>query len=214
MSSKIERLNQLVSFYANGNKAEFSRQIGITKQSLNTWYKNEYIDIEKLFFACPGVSSEWLLTGDGEMLAKDRPVENTSSDVFIPFIHEPNLLSGNWSTKKDGLIMLRGLSYSCHFFTNMINNDLRALGISKGSILACNLVRPEEMDALYIYIVHTAINTHFVELYDVDGDGKNAIYKFTTRRAFQDPDLKLEIPARDILFCAKIESYSVEYDPF
>ena len=151
------------------------------------------------------------------MLAKDGPVENTSEDVFIPFIDEHNLLSGNWSTKRVGLIMLRGLSYSCHFFTRMINDDLRGIGISRGAILACKLVKPEEpeeMDTPYISIVHAAINTHFVEFCHVNGEGKNAICKFITRRAFQDPNLKLEIPARDILLCAKIENYSVEYDPF
>ena len=72
--SKTERLDMLVEHFASGNKAEFARMLGIAKQSLNTWYSHGHIDIEKVFSACPGVSAEWLITGEGEMLRKDNTI--------------------------------------------------------------------------------------------------------------------------------------------
>lgn len=71
--TKREQLDRLVSYFANGNKAEFARMLGITKQSLNTWFNHEHLDIEKVLYACPEVSADWLITGDGTMLRDDHP---------------------------------------------------------------------------------------------------------------------------------------------
>ena len=78
--TKREQLNLLVTYFANDVKAEFARMLGITKQSLNTWFNHEHLDIEKVFYACPGVSAEWLITGEGEMLKPNfnafNPIDN------------------------------------------------------------------------------------------------------------------------------------------
>ena len=81
--SKQAQLDQLVAYYANGYKAEFARKLGITKQCLNSWYKNEYINIEKVFHVCPGVSAEWLITGNGPMII-EPPQEVNQDEIIFP----------------------------------------------------------------------------------------------------------------------------------
>ena len=66
--NKKEQLDLLVAHYAGGVKAEFAKMLGISNQNLNIWYTRDNFDIEKVFKACPGISAEWLLTGEGEML--------------------------------------------------------------------------------------------------------------------------------------------------
>ena len=80
--SKTERLDMLVEHFASGNKAEFARMLGITKQSLNTWYNYEHLDIEKVFYACPELSAQWLLTGEGEMLKKDNTIAEEPAETL------------------------------------------------------------------------------------------------------------------------------------
>ena len=58
----------LIEHYSNGNKAQFANLLGITPQGLSTWIKRESFDIELIFAKCEGLSAQWLLTGEGEML--------------------------------------------------------------------------------------------------------------------------------------------------
>ena len=68
----------LIEHYSNGNKAQFASILGITPQGLSTWIKRESFDIELVFSKCEGISAQWLLTGEGNMLANNQ----TKSDFF------------------------------------------------------------------------------------------------------------------------------------
>lgn len=69
----------LIEHYSNGNKAQFASILGITPQGLSTWIKRNSFDIELVFSKCEGISAQWLLTGEGDMLANEN---QTKSNFF------------------------------------------------------------------------------------------------------------------------------------
>ena len=77
--SKKDMLLALIEHYSNGNKAQFASLLGITPQGLSTWVKRESFDIELIFSKCEGLSAQWLLSGEGDMLENNY---QTKSDKF------------------------------------------------------------------------------------------------------------------------------------
>ena len=69
---KVRMLNNLVSHYSGGNKSRFASMLGVKPQTINTWYSRETFDAELIYAKCEGVSGDWLLSGEGEMLKVDR----------------------------------------------------------------------------------------------------------------------------------------------
>lgn len=101
-----EKLSKLIQLYCSGNNANFARRIGITPQALNNWLKRERLSkeaITKITFAFPGINTEWLLTGEGEMIRKEfrNEVEDLTEEereqldkaiaagrvTYVPLIH-------------------------------------------------------------------------------------------------------------------------------
>lgn len=82
----------LIEHYSNGNKAQFANLLGITPQGLSTWIKRESFDNELIFSKCEGLSAEWLLTGEGSMLANNNQtkfekfLENNEKSFSEPHI--------------------------------------------------------------------------------------------------------------------------------
>ncbi len=71
--SKKERLEALINHYADGNKADFARKIGISPQGLSTWLARNSFDVDILYSNCESISAEWLLAGHGQMIKQDNP---------------------------------------------------------------------------------------------------------------------------------------------
>lgn len=67
-------LTQLINYYANGNKANFAAMVGIKPQLLSNWLKRNTFDAELLYKECKGVSADWLLSEEGDM------IQNTQID--------------------------------------------------------------------------------------------------------------------------------------
>jgi DNA-binding transcriptional MerR regulator len=61
-------LGALIAHYTNGNKSQFAKILGIKPQTINTWDTRGTFDLELIYSKCEGVSAEWLLTGEGDML--------------------------------------------------------------------------------------------------------------------------------------------------
>lgn len=74
---KKEMLQEMARFYRKGNKAAFARMLGISPQTLNSWYSRNIFDAALIYSRCEGLSAEWLLTGEGEMLEKKDSVSVT-----------------------------------------------------------------------------------------------------------------------------------------
>ena len=77
--SKKEMILAMIEHYSNGNKAQFANLLGITPQGLSTWIKRDSFDIELVFAKCEGISAQWLLSGNGDMLENTN---QTNSDFF------------------------------------------------------------------------------------------------------------------------------------
>ena len=211
MSSKSERLNMLVAYFANGNKAEFARSLSISPQNLNSWLRNEFIDYEKVYSAHPSVSAEWLLSGEGEMLAEKRPLATLKDDKLIPVVHEENLLLGNWE-ESESFILVRGdnhLKYD--FITIMPNGDLDRFIYTK-SILGCDIVDANNLRKDCLYIIRTkSQGVFFVQYLGDDTNVGQPVHKFTTQRGQNSPEIQLALPSNDIVQCAEIVDYSVNH---
>lgn len=91
-------LEQLINYFTDGNKAKFAAQVGIKPQLVSTWLSRGTYDAEVLYAGCPGVSGDWLLSGEGEMLKdKQNDMKNTNplTDSEREFYHEQiNFLNG------------------------------------------------------------------------------------------------------------------------
>lgn len=73
---KSEILESLINFYTDGNKARFATKIGVKPQTINTWIVRDTFDIDVVYSKCEGVSGDYLLTGEGNILTKDRFANN------------------------------------------------------------------------------------------------------------------------------------------
>lgn len=77
--SKKDMILALIEYYSSGNKAQFASLLGISPQGLSTWIKRESFDIELIYSKCEGLSAQWLLSGEGEMIESNH---QTKSDIF------------------------------------------------------------------------------------------------------------------------------------
>lgn len=156
--SKSDMILALIEHYSNGNKAQFASRLGITPQGLSTWIKRNTFDAELIFSKCEGVSAKWLLTGEGELIAKNHqtkieenaredennvahPAQNPKEGIpLIPFSAMAGALTGEQSV----------LEYECEryvipafngadFLMPVKGNSMMPTYIS-GDIVACQRV--------------------------------------------------------------------------
>lgn len=73
-------LENLINYYANGNKKRFSEMLGIKPQTLSGWLNRGSMDYVLLFSKLEGVSASFLLTGEGEMF-EAQPTPSISQTV-------------------------------------------------------------------------------------------------------------------------------------
>lgn len=71
----------LVNHFCDGNKAKFAQMLGLKPQSINGWISRETFDAELIYNNIKGVSAEWLLSQEGEML-KQSQNENVKSSLY------------------------------------------------------------------------------------------------------------------------------------
>ena len=187
--------------------------LGISRQHLNIWYAREYFDIKKVFHACPGVSAEWLITGKGKMLAKDRqPYEGLDSAAFIPFLNTDDIITGQWNNPWH-YVLVTGYEFYYSFFTRMPGRDLICY-IPHSSILGCQIVNPDELKEKHLYIVRTKSQSNqsifFVQYLGEETSEGTSVHKFTTRRG-KYAELVLSLPTEDIAQCAEIQDYTINH---
>lgn len=92
---KSSMLDSLIEHYADGNKSRFAAKLGIRPQTISTWYARDTFDAELIYAKCEGVSGDWLLSGEGEMMksnsrsspiVQEQPSEPSAWDSFISLI--------------------------------------------------------------------------------------------------------------------------------
>jgi len=73
--NKSDMLENLINYYTEGNKARFASMLGVKAQNISAWIARNTFDAELIYSKCNGVSADWLLSGQGEMLSDKRTVE-------------------------------------------------------------------------------------------------------------------------------------------
>lgn len=81
---KKDRVIALVDYYANGNKSQFAKMLGITPQTINTWIARNTFDAELLYAKCETLSADWLLAGKGDMI-RNVPPNINQNGVGVPY---------------------------------------------------------------------------------------------------------------------------------
>ena len=83
--NKKGQLESLINYYTDGNKTQFANMLGIKPQTVNSWFLRDTFDLELIYSKCIDISSEWLLTGEGNMLKDERvDVEGTGGIPLLP----------------------------------------------------------------------------------------------------------------------------------
>ena len=66
--NKKERLEAIIKHYSDGKPSVFAKLIGVAPSTISSWLSRDTLDYDLLFAKCENISSEWLLTGRGEMI--------------------------------------------------------------------------------------------------------------------------------------------------
>ena len=81
-----ERIAILVAHYGRGKNTEFASIIGTTEANIRGYIKGVLpkADIlQKIAISCDGLSTDWLLTGKGEMLRTSPPTQMGTGNLMI-----------------------------------------------------------------------------------------------------------------------------------
>lgn len=77
-------VQELIAHYSNGNKAQFASLLGVRPQTINSWITRETFDAELIYAKCLGVSADWLISGEGDMLKQPNiPIATTKREKLI-----------------------------------------------------------------------------------------------------------------------------------
>lgn len=87
--NKKERLEAMISYYGEGKPSAFAKLLGVAPSTISSWMVRDTIDYDLVFAKCEGISAEWLLSGEGQMLknaANEQKASVQSEDVQVDAI--------------------------------------------------------------------------------------------------------------------------------
>lgn len=74
---KKDRLNEIIRHYCDGKPSVFAKFLGVAPSTISSWLSRDTFDYDLIFAKCENISSEWLLTGRGEMIKQE-------ANTYIP----------------------------------------------------------------------------------------------------------------------------------
>lgn len=85
----------LVEKYANGKNVQFAKLLGVSPQTISAWITRNTLDYDLVYTKCRGISPEWLLTGEGDMMLKEREAEQKKDSARrIPLFDDAQTIGG------------------------------------------------------------------------------------------------------------------------
>lgn len=79
---KTEMVESLINFYEGGNKSQFAKRLGLRPQTISSWVKRGSLDAEIVYAKCEGVSADWLLSCEGEMLRYKQNADDINAELL------------------------------------------------------------------------------------------------------------------------------------
>ena len=73
----------LIQHYTNGNKAQFSKVLGVSAQTISAWISRNTFDAELIYANCRDIEPQWLLTGEGAMLRNDKNQDEDRKNIPV-----------------------------------------------------------------------------------------------------------------------------------
>jgi len=179
----------------------------MTTQALNSWYKNGHLNVRKIFRTCPGVSAEWLITGEGEMLTRNRLPVLSPNEKIIPVVDQSRLLAGQWDTSPSFIVVHDERQQKADFLTRTPNDDL-GVYFPKDALVACQNVSIDKIRAGHVCFVKTRqYGVFFVKCIDI----KDGVCHFGSSRVGNNiPPTSFTFPSAEIERCAVIISVQRE----
>ena len=145
-------LEAIIQRFADGNKAQFAKLVGLSPQGISSWFARKNFDSELIYSKCVGISSHWLLTGEGDMLEKKKP-ESHLKDCYsdndgiplIPIDAMAGVLSGeiqvmNYECERYIVPEFRGAD-----FLIRVKGDSMYPLYNSGDIVACMRVPMKDL---------------------------------------------------------------------
>ncbi len=74
--NKVVILRQIKSYYQFKRDVDFATFLGISAQTLNSWFKRETFDIELLYRKCTAINPDFLFTGQQPLLRQAKAGTN------------------------------------------------------------------------------------------------------------------------------------------
>lgn len=72
---KKEVLKKLINTFGDGSNKRFAEVLGINPNTISVWLARGTYDIELIYGKCVGVSAEYLITGEGEIMKSRRQAD-------------------------------------------------------------------------------------------------------------------------------------------
>lgn len=95
--SKKDRLLAIIDHYTDGNQRKFADLLGVQAQTVNSWIRRDTFDMDLVYANCSGISADWLLSGQGNMLKNEHSTQTIEkyqyrSDSEIIEIEDPPIV--------------------------------------------------------------------------------------------------------------------------
>lgn len=80
---KRGRLEALINHFTDGNQKKFAELLGVIPQTISAWLTRNTYDAELIYQKCDGISGDWLLSGEGDMIKKNLQFVDAENGELI-----------------------------------------------------------------------------------------------------------------------------------
>lgn len=137
-----------------GNKGRFAERLGITAPVLSSWLAKEKFDAEKIYKCCPDISADWLLSGEGKMIAK-RGKDITRQGIPLLTVEAmAGPFSGDFSVNTAECERYIIPEITADFLIR-IKGDSMDPTYKSGDLATCRFVKSQRIEWNKVYVIDT-----------------------------------------------------------